>query len=149
MDFFSDKYFMRIALQQAKEAFEKDEIPVGCIIVSNNRIIAKTHNLTETLIDVTAHAEIQAITAASIFLGAKYLKECTMYVTLEPCMMCCGALYWSQIGKVVIGAKEEKRGFIENGGKLHPKTKLITDVLEDECSKILKDFFRLKRGRNN
>ena len=136
---------MRMALQEAEKALEKDEVPIGCIIVSNDRVIARSHNLTETLTDVTAHAEMQAITSAANFLGGKYLKNCTLYVTLEPCVMCSGALAWSQISKVVIGARDEKRGFINKGLSLHPKTEVVTGVLEKECSEIVKDFFKNKR----
>lgn len=142
---FNDEYFMRMALQQAHSAFEQDEVPVGCIVVSNDRIIAKAHNLTETLNDVTAHAEMQAITAAANFLGGKYLQNCTLYVTLEPCVMCCGALNWSQISKVVIGARDEQRGFINKNLSLHPKTEIVLGVLENECSALVKDFFKNKR----
>jgi len=142
---FNDEYFMRLALQQAQNAFEQDEVPVGCIVVSNDRIIAKAHNLTETLNDVTAHAEMQAITAAANFLGGKYLQNCTLYVTLEPCVMCCGALNWSQISKVVIGARDEQRGFINKNLSLHPKTEIVLGVLENECSALVKDFFKNKR----
>lgn len=142
---FTDEYFMRIALQEAHEALEKDEIPVGCIIVSGNRIIAKAHNLTETLNDVTAHAEMQAITSAANFLGGKYLQNCTMYITLEPCVMCSGALAWSQISKVVIGARDLQRGFINKNLSLHPKTEIVTGIMETECSEILKEFFKSKR----
>ena len=136
---------MKIALQEAQIALEKEEVPVGCIIVSNNRIIAKSHNLTETLTDVTAHAEMQAITSAANFLGGKYLQNCTLYVTLEPCVMCCGALNWSQISKVVIGARDENRGFINKNLQLHPKTEIVTGIMELECSEIVKDFFKSKR----
>lgn len=136
---------MKIALQEAHFALNKDEIPIGCVIVFNNQIISKGHNLTEQLNDVTAHAEMQCITSASDFLGGKYLKNCTMYVTLEPCVMCAGALFWSQISKVVLGARDEKRGFLTNGISLHPKTELITGVLEEECSALVKDFFKEKR----
>ena len=142
---FTDEYFMKIALQEAQIALEKEEVPVGCIIVSNNRIIAKSHNLTETLTDVTAHAEMQAITSAANFLGGKYLQNCTLYVTLEPCVMCCGALFWSQISKVVIGARDENRGFINKNLQLHPKTEIVTGIMELECSEIVKDFFKSKR----
>lgn len=142
---FTDEYFMKIALQQAQEAFEQDEIPVGCVVVCNDRVIAKAHNLTETLNDVTAHAEMQAITSAANFLGGKYLIDCTLYVTLEPCVMCCGALNWSQISKVVIGARDEKRGFINKNISLHPKTEIVTGILENECSEIVKEFFLNKR----
>ena len=136
---------MKMALQEAQIAFEKDEVPIGCVIVSNNRVIAKAHNLTEALNDVTAHAEMQAITSAANYLGGKYLQNCTLYVTLEPCVMCCGALNWSQISKVVIGARDEQRGFINKNLSLHPKTELVTGVMENECSILVKDFFKSKR----
>ena len=142
---FTDEYYMKMALQEAQIALEKDEVPIGCVIVSNNRVIAKAHNLTEALNDVTAHAEMQAITSAANFLGGKYLKDCTMYVTLEPCIMCAGALTWSQISKVVIGARDEKRGFINQNVKLHPKTEIVSGILENECSEIVKNFFKNKR----
>lgn len=142
---FSDEYFMKMALSEAQSALESDEVPVGCVIVSQNRVLAKAHNLTETLNDVTAHAEMQAITSAANFLGGKYLQNCTLYVTLEPCVMCAGALNWAQISKVVIGARDEKRGFISNLVKLHPKTEVVSGVLENECAAILKDFFKEKR----
>ncbi|SFM83232.1 tRNA(adenine34) deaminase [Algoriella xinjiangensis] len=142
---FTDEYFMRIALNEAATAFERDEIPVGAIIVTNNKIIAKAHNLTETLTDVTAHAEMQAITSAANYLGGKYLQDCTLYVTLEPCVMCGGALYWSQISKVVYGASDPKRGFKAKIGELHPKTEIVSGVLEDECGLIMKEFFQRKR----
>ncbi|MFC4686338.1 nucleoside deaminase [Epilithonimonas pallida] len=142
---FTHDYFMKMALQEAEKAMEKDEVPIGCIIVSNDRIIAKSHNLTETLNDVTAHAEMQAITSAANFLGGKYLQNCTLYVTLEPCVMCSGALAWSQITKVVIGARDEHRGFINKGLSLHPKTEIVTGILENECSAIIKDFFKNRR----
>ena len=145
---FDDAYYMKKALQEAEAAFEKNEIPVGAIIVINDRIIARAHNLTELLNDVTAHAEMQAITAAANFLGGKYLVDCTLYVTLEPCQMCAGALYWSQISKIVYGAADEKRGFGAMGTKLHPKTKVVGGVLEDECADLLKRFFIQKRNLN-
>ncbi|WP_094745844.1 nucleoside deaminase [Vaginella massiliensis] len=144
-ELFSDEYFMRKALQEAEIAYEKDEIPVGAIVVCNNKIIAKSHNLTETLTDVTAHAEMQAITAAANYLGGKYLKECTLYVTLEPCVMCAGALYWSQISRVVIGAADEKRGFKSKMLQLHPKTEIVEGVLANEGKKLMLDFFQQKR----
>lgn len=144
-NFFNDEYFMRKALEEANFAFEKGEIPVGAIIVVDNRIIARSHNLTELLNDVTAHAEMQAITAAANFLGAKYLKNCTLYVTLEPCQMCAGALYWSQISKVVFAAFDDKRGFISLGGFLHPKTELVKGVLANEAAELMKRFFLSKR----
>ena len=142
---FTDDYFMKMAFQEAQLALEKDEVPIVCVIVSNNRVIAKSHNLTETLNDVTAHAEMQAITSGANYLGGKYLQNCTMYVTLEPCVMCAGALNWSQITKVVIGARDEQRGFINKGLSLHPKTEVVTGIMENECSEIVKDFFRNKR----
>jgi len=142
---FTDEYYMKMALQEAQIAFEKDEVPIGCVIVSNNRVIAKAHNLTEALNDVTAHAEMQAITSAANYLGGKYLQNCTLYVTLEPCVMCCGALSWSQISKVVIGARDEQRGFINKNLSLHPKTELVTGVMENECSDLVKNFFKSKR----
>lgn len=143
---FTDEYFMRKALQEAQEAFVKGEIPVGAIVVVENRVIARGHNLTEMLNDVTAHAEMQAITASANFLGGKYLKNCTLYVTLEPCTMCAGALYWSQISKVVYGASDVKRGFNTMGGKLHPKTEVVFGVLETECAALMQDFFKDKRN---
>ena len=136
---------MKMALQEAQYALEKDEVPIGCVVVSNNRIIARAHNLTQQLNDVTAHAEMQAITSAAHFLGGKYLKDCMLYVTLEPCVMCAGALTWSQISKIVIGARDEKRGFINQNVKLHPKTEIVSGVLENECSEIVKNFFKNKR----
>ena len=142
---FSHEYFMKMALQEAEAAKDLQEVPIGCVIVMNNRVIARGHNLTEQLNDVTAHAEMQAITSATNFLGGKYLKDCTMYVTLEPCVMCAGALAWSQISNVVIGARDEKRGFINKNLQLHPKTEIITGVLENECSVLVKAFFKEKR----
>lgn len=142
---FSHEYFMQVALQEAYSALDENEVPIGCVIVLNNKIIAKGHNLTERLNDVTAHAEMQAITAGANFLGGKYLKDCTLYVTMEPCVMCAGALYWSQIAQVVIGARDEKRGFINKNVELHPKTELITGILESECSHLVKSFFQDKR----
>jgi tRNA(adenine34) deaminase len=146
LQLFTDEYFMKEALKEAQLAFEKDEVPVGAVIVCNNRIIARAHNLTEHLTDVTAHAEMQAFTAASNFLGSKYLDGCTLYVTLEPCVMCAGAAFWTQISKVVFGARDEKRGFtLTNPKILHPKTELVSGVLQQECSQLIKDFFRKKR----
>jgi tRNA(adenine34) deaminase len=136
---------MKKALQEAEIAFEKDEIPVGAIIVVNNKVIARTHNLTELLNDVTAHAEMQAITSAANYLGGKYLKGCTLYVTLEPCQMCAGALYWSQISKIVFGASDEKRGYKTLGTQIHPKTEVISGVLEKECAALMTSFFQKKR----
>lgn len=143
--FLDDEYYMRIALNEAKAALEKNEIPIGAIVVADDRIIAKTHNLTELLCDVTAHAEMQAITAAANTIGGKYLKNCTMYITVEPCQMCAGALYWSQISKVVFGAGDNKRGFTTMGGQLHPKTQVVKGVLEMESSELMKIFFAKKR----
>jgi len=145
---FDDSYFMKCALQEAQLAFDKNEVPVGAIIVMNNQIIARAHNLTETLNDVTAHAEMQAFTAAADYLGGKYLDKCTLYVTLEPCQMCAGASYWTQLGKIVYGASEKKRGFEILQTKLHPKTTVIRGVLETDCSEILKRFFIEKRNLN-
>ncbi len=136
---------MKMALSEAQHALEKDEVPIGCVVVSNNLVIARAHNLTETLNDVTAHAEMQAITSAANFLGGKYLKDCTLYVTLEPCVMCSGALSWAQISKVVIGARDEQRGFINKHLSLHPKTEIVTGIMENECSSIVKEFFKSKR----
>lgn len=136
---------MKEALKEAEKAFAADEVPVGAVVVCKNQIIARAHNLTERLTDVTAHAEMQAITAASNYLGAKYLKECTLFVTLEPCAMCAGALFWSQIGKVVFGAADEKRGFLSSGGKLHPKTEMVEGVLANECGNLMTEFFAKKR----
>ena len=142
---FTDEYFMKKALQEAEMAFDKDEIPVGAIIVIDNKIIARSHNLTELLHDVTAHAEMQSITAAANFLGGKYLMGCTLYVTLEPCQMCAGALYWSQISKIVYGASDENRGFVNMGTKLHPKTTVVSGVLADEAADLMRRFFAEKR----
>ena len=136
---------MKKALQEAEMAFEKDEIPVGAVIVIDNKVIARGHNLTEMLVDVTAHAEMQAITAAANFLGGKYLVGCTLYVTLEPCQMCAGALYWSQISKIVFGATDENRGFEKMGTQLHPKTNVVRGVLANEASELMKSFFAKKR----
>lgn len=145
---FDDTYFMKKALQEAQLAFEKGEVPVGAVIVMKDQIIARAHNLTETLNDVTAHAEMQAFTSAADFLGGKYLRDCTLYVTLEPCQMCAGASYWAQIGKIVYGASEPERGFVKLQTKLHPKTKVISAILENECSVLLKQFFQKKRNLN-
>lgn len=141
-----DFYFMRQALDEARQAFRRDEVPVGAVIVCNDRIIARGHNLTETLNDVTAHAEMQAITAAANFLGGKYLTDCTLYVTVEPCVMCAGALGWSQISRIVYGASDEKRGFTRFApDAIHPKTEVVAGVLEEECSALMKEFFKKKR----
>ena len=143
---FSDEYFMNEALKEARNAAEKDEVPIGAVIVAENRIIARAYNLTETLRDVTAHAEMQAITAAASFLGGKYLTECTLFVTLEPCVMCAGAIFWAQFSRVVYGAADEKRGFtLLNKEIFHPKTQVTTGVLAGDSSKLLKEFFRKKR----
>ena len=143
---FNDNYFMKEALKEAQKALDKDEVPVGCIIVCENQIIARAHNFSQRLNDATAHAEMQAFTSASDYLGGKYLNECTLYVTLEPCVMCAGASYWTQLKKVVYGAKDKKRGYsqlIEN--ILHPKTEVIGGIMASECSKLLRDFFEGKR----
>ncbi|WP_276389206.1 nucleoside deaminase [Eudoraea chungangensis] len=142
-----DRYFMQKALQEAEYAMSIGEIPVGAVIVVKERIIARAHNLTEQLTDVTAHAEMQAITAASNFLGGKYLKGCTLYVTLEPCQMCAGALYWSQISRIVYGAKDPKRGYSAINGRLHPKTLVSSGIMGEEAAGLLQDFFSNKRGR--
>jgi len=143
---FNDEYFMKQAFQEALKAFESDEVPVGAVIVCKNQVIARGHNLTEQLTDVTAHAEIQAITAAAQYLGAKYRKECTLYVTLEPCCMCAGALYWSQIDRVVFAARDAKRGASATGTSLyHPATIVENGIMEAEASQLLKDFFARKR----
>ncbi|MES2545190.1 MAG: nucleoside deaminase [Bacteroidota bacterium] len=142
---FTDEYFMKKALQEAQVAFDKDEIPVGAIIVVDNKIIARSHNLTEMLNDVTAHAEMQSITAAANYLGGKYLVGCTLYVTLEPCQMCAGALYWSQITKIVFGATDESRGFTKLGTQLHPKTTVVSGILANEAADLMKRFFKEKR----
>ena len=142
---FTDDYFMNKALQEAEVAFEKGETPVGAVIVIDNKIIARTHNLTEMLNDVTAHAEMQAITSAANFIGGKYLKGCTLYVTLEPCQMCAGALYWSQISKIVFGASDDQRGFQNLGTTIHPKTLVIKGILASECADLMLRFFASKR----
>lgn len=139
---------MRKALQEAELAYEKNEVPIGAVIVVDEKIIARAHNLTETLNDVTAHAEMQAFTAAADFLGGKYLKKCTLYVTLEPCQMCAGASYWTQIDHIVFGANDLQRGFKYNKTKLHPKTTVLGGVLEKECSEIINKFFIEKRNLN-
>ncbi|MDR2956305.1 MAG: nucleoside deaminase [Prevotella sp.] len=142
----NDEFYMRQALNEAQQAFEKNEVPVGAVIVCQGRIIARAHNLTETLNDVTAHAEMQAITAAANVLGGKYLTDCTLYVTLEPCPMCAGGLLWSQISKIVYGAKDEKRGYsLFSPAILHPKTEIKGGILETECASLLKLFFQQRR----
>src|SRR5680860_694766 len=142
---FDDDYFMRKALEEAEKAFEKGEIPVGVVVVIDEKIIARGHNLTELLNDVTAHAEMQAITSAANFLGGKYLLGCSMYVTLEPCQMCAGALYWSQISNLIYAAEDPKRGYNAMGGKLHPKTKVKKGILSAESAELLQEFFRKQR----
>ena len=143
-----DTYYMKKALQEAEVAFENGEVPIGAVVVVQGRIIARAHNQTERLNDVTAHAEMLAITAASNFLGGKYLYDCTLYVTLEPCQMCAGALYWSQIPKIVYGAHDPQRGYSVGGGNLHPKTKVTSGVLEEESNSLLKRFFIQRRNLN-
>ena len=140
-----DEYFMRQALAEAEKALVADEVPIGAVIVANGRIIARSHNMVERLNDVTAHAEMMAFTAAAEALGGKYLKGCTLYVTLEPCTMCSGASYWTQIDRIVVGASDEKRGFLSQGIKLHPQTEYVQGVLADECSEIIVNYFRSKR----
>jgi tRNA(adenine34) deaminase len=142
----TDEYYMMEALKEARKAFEEDEVPVGAVIVCREKIIARAYNLTERLNDVTAHAEMQAFTSAANFLSGKYLDECTLYVTVEPCVMCAGASYWTQIGKIVFGAKDEKKGFLVTSPRiLHPKTTLVSGVLQEECAALMKEFFRKKR----
>ena len=142
----SDERFMRLALAQAQEAFDRDEVPIGAVIVCQDKVIARGHNLTETLTDVTAHAEMQAITSAASFLGGKYLTQCTLYVTVEPCLMCAGALGWSQISRVVYGASDDKRGYHTYcDSPFHKKTEVVGGVLAEECSKLMTDFFKKKR----
>jgi tRNA(adenine34) deaminase len=140
-----DVNYMRIALQEAEKALEKNEIPIGAIVVCNHNIIARAHNLTESLCDASAHAEMQAFTAASFYLRSKYLKDCTLYVTLEPCSMCAGAAYWTQISKIVFGAYDQKYAHINKMQLYHPSTKIRGGVLEDECALIIRDFFNSKR----
>lgn len=143
---YTDEYFMREALKEAKMALDLDEVPVGAVIVCNERIIARGHNLTERLVDVTAHAEMQAFTSAANYLGAKYLDECTLYVTLEPCVMCAGAAFWTQIGRVVYGAADDKRGYTRSRAQiLHPRTQVVPGILEAECAGLLTEFFKSKR----
>ena len=143
---FSHEFFMNEALKEAQKAFDRDEVPVGAVVVSNRTIIARAHNLTEMLHDVTAHAEMQAFTAASGYLGGKYLDECTLYVTLEPCVMCAGAAFWTQLGTLIFGTSDEKRGFhLVNQPLLHPKTEIVSGVLAEQSSQLLKQFFKSKR----
>ena len=147
LNIFTDEYFMKIALQEAIQAFENDEVPVGAVVVCDNKIVARAHNLTETLNDVTAHAEMQAFTSATDYIGGKYLLDCTLYVTLEPCVMCAGASYWTQIGRIVFGAYDTKRGYSKVGGSIiHPATKVSGGVMEAECSHLLSSFFEKKRN---
>ena len=146
IEVYTDAYFMKKAYEEALIAADKGEVPVGAIVVCRNQIIAKAHNQTEILKDVTAHAEVLAITSASNYLGSKFLDECEMYVTLEPCLMCAGAIKWSRIGKLVYAASDDKGGFMNYGKEvLHPSTKLEFGVMHDECSQIVKDFFKSKR----
>ena len=146
LNLYTDEFFMKEALKEARMAFDKDEVPIGAVVVCNNRIVARAHNLTEQLTDVTAHAEMQAFTAASGFLGSKYLEGCTLYVTIEPCVMCAGAAFWTQISKVVFGAYDVKRGFTLTCPKiLHPKTQMVGGVLDTECGALMKAFFKEKR----
>ena len=141
-----DTYYMKQALMEAQRAAERGEVPVGAVVVCHDRIIARSHNLTETLNDVTAHAEMQAITAAANYLGGKYLTDCALYVTVEPCVMCAGAIAWSQMGRLVFGASDEKRGYHKYAPEaLHPKTIVIQGVLADECASLMKQFFQKKR----
>ena len=141
-----DNFYMKQALQEARKAFEKGEVPVGAVVVCRDRIIARSYNLTETLTDVTAHAEMQAITAAANYLGGKYLNDCTLYVTVEPCVMCAGAIAWSQMGSLVFGAADEKRGYQRYAPQaLHPKTNVRQGVLADDCALLMKDFFKKRR----
>lgn len=143
---FSDEHFMKEALKEAQKAFDKDEVPVGAVIVCENKIIARAHNMTEQLNDVTAHAEMLAFTSATDFLGGKYLNECTLYVTLEPCVMCAGASYWTQLKKVVYAASDDKRGFKRiSPSLLHPKTQVLSGVLKNEASELIQTFFQKKR----
>lgn len=141
-----DSYYMRKALEEARAAYAEGEVPVGAVVVCRDRILARTHNLTETLNDVTAHAEIQAVTAAANALGGKYLNECTLYVTVEPCVMCAGALGWAQLGRLVYGTADPKRGYsVYAPGALHPKTEVVKDLLEDEAAELMRTFFKRKR----
>ncbi len=145
IEVYSDTYFMKQAFMEAEMAFAEDEIPVGAVVVINNKVIGRGHNLTEKLTDVTAHAEMQAITAASSYIGGKYLRDCTMYVTLEPCNMCAGALYWAQLGRLVIAAADEKRGYRNFGGQLHPKTSVEQGLMAAQSTELLRAFFATKR----
>ena len=143
---FDDEYFMNEALKQARQAYDEGEVPVGAVVVSREQIIAKAYNMTEKLADVTAHAEMLVITSAVEFLGGKYLSDCTLYVTLEPCVMCAGALQWAQVGGLIFGTADEKRGFSTYSKKiLHPKTKLASGIKEEECKELIVEFFKSKR----
>jgi tRNA(adenine34) deaminase len=143
---FSDDFFMQEALKEARKAADLDEVPVGAIVVCNDRIIARAHNLSELLNDTTAHAEMQAITSASNHLGSKFLDDCTMYATIEPCVMCAGAIFWSRIGKLVYGAKDEKRGYSKvKTSLLHPKTVVVSGILNEPCGQLMKEYFKQKR----
>ena len=141
----TDEFYMKEALREAQKAAAEDEVPIGCVIVWKDRVIARAYNRTEQLKDFTAHAEMQSITSAANFLGGKYLKGCTLYVTLEPCQMCAGALYWSQISKIVFGATDTKRGYKTLGTQIHPKTEVISGILEKECAELMTSFFQKKR----
>lgn len=146
IEVYTDEYFMREAIKEAQQALATDEVPIGAVVVSNNKIIARAHNMTEVLTDATAHAEMLAITAAENFIGSKYLNKCSLYVTLEPCVMCAGASYWSRLSKVVYGAKDDRFGFKKAGEKLfHPKTEIVQGVMAQECGELLKEFFQRKR----
>lgn len=146
IEVYTDKYFMKEALKEARQAFAEDEVPIGAIVVCDNKIIARAHNMTESLTDATAHAEMLAITAAENFLGSKYLNKCSLYVTLEPCVMCAGASYWSRLSRVVFGANDDRFGYKKSGDKLfHPKTEIVQGVLENECGELLRKFFQQKR----
>ena len=145
---YSDEYFMQFALKEAQTAYEVDEVPIGAVIVINNKIISKAYNQVELLNDPTAHAEILAITSACNYLGAKYLTDATLYVTIEPCLMCCGAMYWSKLARVVYGADDEKNGYLhitKDAWPFHPKTELVKGVLQNECAQLIRDFFKAKR----
>lgn len=146
MELFSHEFFMKEAFKEAQKAFDRNEVPVGAVVVANNMVIARAHNLTEALNDVTAHAEMQAITAAANAIGSKYLSDCTLYVTLEPCTMCAGALFWSQVSEIVFGAFDAKRGYsLIKQGLLHPKTSVISGIMANESESLLKDFFQKRR----
>lgn len=146
INLFNDEYYMKIALKEAQQAYREGEVPVGAVVVTERRIIVRAHNLTETLNDVTAHAEMQAITAAANYLGGKYLDDCTLYITLEPCIMCAGALSWARIGRIVFGASDEKKGYSKYVKNIfHPKTEIVGGILEEECAELVRKFFKAKR----